>query len=284
MDKQDLFKFWVRLLKFLSILSVIFTILVAILTMVAATKSTQTAQVKTIDQAFIVAAELGHLLIGVCILISAFEPLWFKRIMLILYYWPGRGFFMVYLGVQTVNSSANLKNIFTQALGNFDFVVTMGQVAGWMLIGVGLIFFIMSLMCLRQLETSEEDLSESHAGEEVLIVSENKEKKGEKGDDKKPSAADILLISNMAAALGLSVDAARKKYSTGKVDIDKAAASAPSGKKYVPPPGAMEAVNAAHGGGSGPAPIESTKSAADTDSRRKFQDDDDLEKMYYAGK
>jgi len=168
-----------------------------------------------LDKTFVFLANTGLIVIVVLLILAEFEPQWFVKLVYLLHFWVGRGLGQAWIGIQAINTTKQLAHAVGDQTGiNTEVVSIVGQVCGWTNIGIGIIYMLLSILCLRGLEKKE-------GGElEVQLINTGETRSSEangKGTvavtvPTAANAGDAILLANMALALGISLDAARKRF------------------------------------------------------------------------
>ena len=310
--KQKVFIYFLRIMKLFTVLSLLLTIVSDCLTM----KSASESSLATLDKAFIVMAQAGYILMCVLLILSEFDPKWFQKQVQLLHFWAPRGVGLIWIGVQTIYSTAAVQH--TSAEISANTVETIGTVVGWILISIGGFYIVMSFLCLKKLVGIDraDDLEVrliTTGGDEHHDKSNNRsqqrDQKEEDSSKKQPASnrttsgsssatansEDCILAMNLATALGMSVDEARRFFG-GKDGAKEAANYAKSnGKKssslaYVPPATSNSSVSN-NEPTKEPVPQKSAATYTPKEQappqevegkKKKLDDDDELEARYYA--
>jgi hypothetical protein len=201
-DADACMKWFVRILKGMAVVSLCLCIAAYCFIIKVAAGS----ELPVIEIIFVIAAYIGFIFFCIMLCIAEFEPIWFIKRVYILHFWAGRGFWLLWLGIQLVSSARTLASAVKAESdgddGGAGAMKVMGQVVGWIMIVVGITFMLMSLMCIRNC-TPETDKDRE------LEAALN-------GDSSGGSSKDAILAANLAIALGMSPEEARKKFKGSK--------------------------------------------------------------------
>ena len=303
---QTAFIFFLRFLKVFSVLACLFNIVAYILTIKSGIEA---VNLDGLEKTFLFLANTGFIILCIALIISEFEPKVFMQFVMVLHYWAGRGFAMMWMGIQTINGAKQLGATFkANGINGGGTIETVGVVAGWILISVGLLYVIMSVLCLRKCLGEEEnelgvglmsgDRTEHHTTKNTTVVNVTSD-----------NAADALLVANMAIAMGMSADDCRKRFSgkDGKKAAEKymkeratqaASHGATAARDYAASQPAVQAASKAaaelptynrDSGVSYSQPPTTTNASLNDDDdgprrRTKQEEDEELERLYYAGR
>lgn len=311
-----IFIWFLRTLKVIAILSLLLNIVAFCLVMKNAIEA---HNLDNLDKAFVVLSQSGFSIFSIICIIAEFEPIWFIRFVYLLHYWAGRGGCLIWMGVQTVYS---VKQLVAAVKENADVdtrsMNIIGQVVGWTLISVGFLYVLMSLLCLRKITGVDKNdelevsllggtASRSSNKTQITVVSGGG---GGGGAAAVPvaNAADVVLIANMALALGMTTDEAKRflggkdgHKAAEKLLKDRANAAKSQALAQAQPYAANAVVvgtavaTAAATAVPAPAFTTSTYSQPPTSGggingdddeprRKRVDDDDDLEAAYYGAK
>jgi hypothetical protein len=297
--KLRYFQFFLRFLKVLSVLTLLLNIAACCMIM----KGTAESSEKDLEKAFSFLAQSGFIVICILLVLAEFEPKWFIRVLYLFHYWLGRGFGLLWMGVQCINSGNQAANAITDTAPSIspDTLKVIGQVVGWTLISVGLIYVMMSLLCLRSMLGVDEG-----ADLDVRLL-------GEGSTDEPPAASlssstsydaaerrdEAELLANAALAMGMSEKELRRKFlgkngareaqahfASVKSKMEQLEKLAASSQAVVSQASKGKYESAAVVVASATAPPPSSKevaASAPPPSDRRFteDDDDDLERAYY---
>ena len=183
---------FVRFLKVLAIVCLVANIAAFILIINAGVKSTNN---NGLDKAFIVLANVGMMMIVLLLILAEFEPVWFIRHVMVLHYWPGRGFWLLWLGIQTVSGAQRMAHEIGGS--SSDALKIVGVVVGWILISVGALYCVLGALCVHRYTMTDRDKQL----EASLLA-------GPSGD----TSTDAVLAANLALGLGMTPDQAKKKF------------------------------------------------------------------------
>jgi hypothetical protein len=245
------------------------------------------------NKSFVVLAQFGYIIISCLLILAEVELKWFMKMMNLLHFWGGRGLALGWVGIEAINSVSQLGAAVAGTV-NVNVAETIGEVVGWTLIGIGITYLLMSVLCLKSLVgvDSVEDLDVHF----IPVASASSPVDSAVGLNSASSDADANeIISNAATALGLTDREIRIKFSGkhGKQAAEKMFNDARELQRqsYLPPnkeePKMKEnKPSAAPKGSASPqsTPIGTgAQQSADT-RRSKLDDDDELEKAYYSQK
>jgi hypothetical protein len=295
------FVFFLRFLKVFTIIALLFNVASFIFSIVAGVQATNLSD---LDKAFIVLGSTGYIFFNIVLILSEFDVPFLMRFVMGFHYWAGRGLGMVWIGVLTINSAKQLAASFANTAGLDGYknaVEIIGQVAGWVLISIGVLYVIMSLLCLRKIVgDADDDLEDGLLkGDKAAAVASVR------------NAEDALVIANMAIALGMPVDDCRSMFAgkAGTKSAEKlvkqraeqlakaAGAAAVDRAAYRLEPVTSSVTTAANNVNAAATTVNSTVRAAtgpsstgrslnddDDNPRRKGMDDEELERAYYASR
>eukprot|EP00672_Neobodo_designis_P026259 CAMPEP_0174832924 /NCGR_PEP_ID=MMETSP1114-20130205/3927_1 /TAXON_ID=312471 /ORGANISM="Neobodo designis, Strain CCAP 1951/1" /LENGTH=309 /DNA_ID=CAMNT_0016066791 /DNA_START=144 /DNA_END=1073 /DNA_ORIENTATION=- len=184
---------FVRFMKGLTIFSLLATVAAYVIIIDYGVKSDE---LSSVDKAFSVLGNTGFIVLAAVLIVAEFEPVWFIKHVVIMHYWAARGFWILWMGIQTISTSKQL----AAAIGDDPDVdkgllETFGIIVGSVLIACGTIFIIFTALCVKSFAEHPSDLETPLSG----------------GDN-----AEALLAANMALALGMTPAEARKKFSKDK--------------------------------------------------------------------
>eukprot|EP01064_Diplonema_japonicum_P000061 TRINITY_DN1002_c1_g1_i1.p1 TRINITY_DN1002_c1_g1~~TRINITY_DN1002_c1_g1_i1.p1 ORF type:complete len:360 (+),score=71.87 TRINITY_DN1002_c1_g1_i1:75-1082(+) len=89
-----------------------------------------------------------YMLLSLILFLVEWEPLWVFNYALILHYWPGRGIFQVFLGVQLVHSAAVMNAVEVFGLDG-DNVKLAIKSFGWCFFGTGCLYILLGCCQMR---------------------------------------------------------------------------------------------------------------------------------------
>lgn len=312
--KLKYFQYFLRFLKVLSVLTLLLNIAACCMIM----KGTAESSEKDLEKAFSFLAQAGFIVICILLVLAEFEPQWFIKVLYLFHYWAGRGLGLTWMGVQCMNSGNQAANAITATDPSISASTlrTIGQVVGWTLISVGLVYVMMALLCLRSMLGVDEgaDLDVSLLGNTNDADSDaSPPKASSSSSSSKYDAAErqeqAELLANIALAMGSSEKDLRRKFvgKNGARDaqehynnvqsklqqLEKLKAevagrvqqqgreAAKSVTKYEAP--ILVLATSTSTGASATAPPPSQEASAPPPSTgRLAEDDDELERAYYA--
>jgi hypothetical protein len=185
---------FVRVIKVLTVISLLGTIAAYIIVIDYAVK---TEKLNAVDKAFALLGNTGFIALCIVLIIAEFEPVWFIKHCVIMHFWAARGFWIVWMGIQTISTSKQLSaTVKEDSAVDPSLLEVFGTIAGSVMIGCGLIFCGFTLMCIRSFADDPRELSEPLTG-------------GSAGN------ADAVLAANLALALGMTPADAKKRFAKG---------------------------------------------------------------------
>ena len=300
--KLKYFQYFLRFLKVLSVLTLLLNIAACCMIM----KGTVESSVSNLEKSFSFLAQAGFIVICILLVLAEFEPKWFVRVLYLFHYWVGRGLGLVWMGVECINSGNQAANAITDTTPSIspETLRVIGAVVGWVLISVGLIYVMMSVLCLRSMLGVDEgaDLDVSLLGNDSGARDLESGKSGGSSSSYSTDERrdDLELIANMALALGMSEKDIRRKFA-GKNGAREAQAYYGEAKKRIeqltqlaaaapqlPAAAAVATAAVQHQKAkyepptaSAPPPATATAPPPTDSSPRLADDDEDLERMYY---
>ena len=184
---------FVRFMKGLTIVSLLATVAAYVIIIDYGVNS---EDLSAVDKAFSVLGNTGFIALAAVLIVAEFEPVWFIKHVVIMHYRAARGFWIVWMGIQTISTSKQL----VVAIKNEPDVDTgllevFGIVCGSILISCGVIFICFTALCVKSFAENPNDLATPLNG------SDN---------------AEALLAANLALAMGMTPAEARKKFSKDK--------------------------------------------------------------------
>ena len=116
---------------------------------------------------------IGFTIICVILIIAEFGPEWFLTRLRPFYYWGIRGGCLAWQGVMTISSVQTLSSAVAAQIDptQNDAMLLMGQICGWFLISIGMLYILFSALCLRsigELDRKEEPLGDNN--KELLVA------------------------------------------------------------------------------------------------------------------
>ena len=159
----------------------------------------------------------------------------------------------------------------------------IGQVCGWTLISVGLLYCVMAVLWIRDiagLGKNESELEVRLIGSNEATVIAVESSVAHAPAAAAASAEDLLLLANIALAMGMTVDDARRRFSgkKGQQEAEKFLKSR-----------ATEAISSVQKKVESVVPAAIVQAATtgainddDDTHKKKGEDDDELTRMYYA--
>lgn len=324
------FKWWCKLLRVLSVLALLFNVSCYIVLIVVGTK--KEVDIPVMEKIFLVLAALGFTFLSLVFAVAELELKPFLQKVYVLHFWTARGFGIAWLGVALMKDTAVLATALSvvNANNNKDpnatqkpdeslrsFMEVFGKVIAWVEIAVGFIYVIQSAFCLRRL-LDEPDLTqdlqvsliqpEAKSGSTTTTVTVNAPPAP--GGSTSTAVADAMVITNLAIALGLTSDEARRRFSgnNGRQEAEKfareranqaanaaTARAQQSAASFAAPAAASQSsLQPQSSQVAAPLPTNAAASSsqaalpdpfADDDvggRRKKMDDDDELERQYYA--
>jgi hypothetical protein len=217
-------------------------------------------------KAFAVLSYTGYIVFVIALIIAEFGLAWFERGVYILHFWTGRGILLGWLGIQSNNQGEQMVAVVAgaQSAINPSTLKTISEVVGWSLISIGLLYVLMSFLCLQRLtggKTMEEldsgfagnrggDAGSAEEGRSGQYASSNLSAPLNSNSSSAPGLDedDIRLVQNTATALGMTVRELRNRFSGGNgareaqkyFDDRKAQLAQAKVSTGPPPPGASE--------------------------------------------
>lgn len=165
MTKRQLFIWFLRVLKGLIVIALLFDIAAYVLIVVGAIMG---ESLDLDDRVFVILASLGYMMVCVCLLIGEFGPEWFITNMRVFHYWGFRGCALAWQGIQTIYSVKQLAASLAGAMNDrVDITKLLGEICGYILIGIGLLYLFMSAICLR--DVLKLDLPYEWRGDEPIL-------------------------------------------------------------------------------------------------------------------
>ena len=167
---RQLFIYILRFLKFLVVLSLLADIAAFMLVLVGGILADQQPNM---ERAFTVLSSVGFTIICVMLIIAEFGPEWFISRMRPFHYWGIRGGCLAWQGVMTISSVQTLSAAVAAQIDpkQNDAMLLMGQICGWFLISIGLLYVLFSALCLRsvgELDRVEEPMGDNN--KELLVT------------------------------------------------------------------------------------------------------------------
>lgn len=310
-DAKTVFVYFVRVIKVIAVLTLL--LYGAALGMLARS-AVDSITLDDQGKAFAVLSYAGYMLFVVILVIAEFGFKWFERGVHVLHFWAGRGVLLGWLGIQSNNQGEQMVAVVAgaQSTINPNTLRTLNEVVGWSLISIGVLYILMSVMCLQKL-TGGKTMEELDAGF-VGVAGDGSQAAAEDGRAGQYSSSnlaaplnstlddeDIKLIQNTATALGMTVRELRNRFSgsSGSREaqkfFDDRKAQLQAAKAQPPPPGGNPNEKPRERGESNanltkqqsatapPASGRFEQGAFDDDPKsRRLQEDEDLEAMYYA--
>lgn len=216
---QRYFLYFIRVLRGISFLSLLFNI--AGYAIVIAVYVKYWDLLPTDVKVFGLITSAGFIFLAGLVCVAEFEFRWFIRRFLAFKFWAVRGFCVCWLGVQTVynvgsigtaiayvnpsTTSNDSNTTLEKVMTNFS------KVVGYIMISIGLVFVLLSLLCLRKcLPDDDDDLDRKLTEEDPSSING-----GASGSEEQARQLATLqqLLSNWALASGISVEEAKAKYS-----------------------------------------------------------------------
>lgn len=149
MTKRQVFIWFLRVLKVLLIIALLVDIAAYVLIIVGGVLGDS---LDLDERIFIVLAALGYLLVCVSLVIAEIGPEWFLNNMRIFHFWGFRGGALAWQGIQTIYSATQLASSLASAANTrLDVTKALGTICGYSLIGIGLLYILLSALCLRDL-------------------------------------------------------------------------------------------------------------------------------------
>lgn len=214
---KDYFQYFIYFLRALTLISLLMTLVAYIIVIKVAWSADG---LKIHEKIFLTLSSLGFVFVVVALMIAEFQPLWFVKRVMILWYWAGRGFAQAWLGIQLVASAGSVGSVVSQDVGgNGAALTTFAEVSGYILLSIGLLLIIMSAMCLRGIVELKADKELEAALLETgsrVVVSHHQtvSSAGDAAADKLKKEVDDLqgLVQNLSTAMGISYVVATSKF------------------------------------------------------------------------
>eukprot|EP01063_Lacrimia_lanifica_P008925 TRINITY_DN1599_c0_g1_i2.p1 TRINITY_DN1599_c0_g1~~TRINITY_DN1599_c0_g1_i2.p1 ORF type:complete len:302 (+),score=94.03 TRINITY_DN1599_c0_g1_i2:55-960(+) len=221
---------------------------------------------------FAIIANAGYMLVATLVLLTQFDINFFKKHLHMFYYWPVQAFVQVFMGVQTLNSKAQI------ALANQDdgFIIAVTSIAGYTFLVCGFL-----LLGLSVAKMNKEDLSQFRADVANTMDGLRNPTPGEgraareEGVTKKPSkvkddALSEALIDDRDADRPSSTKRSEVPIAVGDDGDFPFASQAPVGEAIDPFAGSTKDPASPYA----PPVVDSTRKA------EREAEDDELERMY----
>eukprot|EP00758_Cryptobia_borreli_P011357 Tbor_TRINITY_DN5648_c1_g5::TRINITY_DN5648_c1_g5_i1::g.8692::m.8692 len=203
---RQLFIALLGILKVLSILALLMTIgCYGLLT-----KELIESNLSNLNKSLGIISSLGYS--GMCIIfvIAEVGPKWFLKSMRVFDSWGVRGGCLGWVGIQTMYSMDMLVKSMSNTLPEDKQRIfnILRHVVSWTLIGFGLLYIILCLMCLRRIcDIDRDDETRNH-----MLVDDIDDDSQYSNVGHKRSKEELELISNMAIALNMTSMEARKRF------------------------------------------------------------------------
>lgn len=261
-DAKQVYIYFVRLIKVFAVLTLL--LYGAALGMLCR-NAIDSVSLDNQGKAFAVLSYTGYIAFVIALIIAEFGFKWFERGVYILHFWTGRGILLGWLGIQSNNQGQQMVAVVAgaQSAINPNTLNTISEVVGWSLISIGLLYVLMSFMCLQRLTggktmeeldsgfvgnrgddagSAEEGRSGQYSSSNLAAPLNSNSSATSSGMDEE----DVKLIQNTATALGMTVRELRNRFSGGNgsreaqkyFDDRKAQMAQAKASPAPPPPGA----------------------------------------------
>jgi hypothetical protein len=234
---KDYFSYWVYFLRGLAgLLLAIDMVAFGIVMYLGVSAS----NLDVLEKSFLVLSNIGFCAIAVVLLLAEVQWVWFVKKISCLHFWAVRGAGQAWIGTQTISSVRMLgAAVASHSGGDSKALTTFVFVVGWMVFSTGIVFIIMSALCLRSMakldadQTITAELLAMETGGEVIVQKTVVKVENVASPTAAPAAANDLatsastavaeaatkelreadaLIRNLATALDISPVVAKSRF------------------------------------------------------------------------